>query len=532
MAAASSSASLKEYLKRYQSGAEDPKKSKKKKKKEKEKRNPQSAAGGVLVFDEDPVWQKPVQLEDVEEEDDSAGDETPQIDEDIEVKRLKRLEALRSRKPYHAISEDGSGWVSIPNPSSSTTDGPGMSPLRRDSGIADLSPPRQQRRQRLDSLSPVMDKKPGSLPTMDLSPPRQRCRRLDSPSPEPQTKESGVEASDLSPPRRGRVEDLSPPRRIRKGATDTSLTHRSASSPAPDFSPPRRNRKGSPDDSSPVLRTRRSPGADLSPARRIIKGPASIDLSPPRRSAKHLPEPPELHKGGRTINCPSTDLSLPRKESSLSKEAIRGGLLSAKDMREEIDKKKKEEKSRFVAMDPSLTGKGAEAVYRDKEGKKISKEELMKSQEKPKEEKPLEWGKGMAQKREAEARAKELEIEMERPFARSRDDPELDKLLKERIRWGDPMAHLVKPKTSDPILEDFGENEKMKESGFIIPQTIPNHSWLKRGLDFTPNRYGIRPGRHWDGVDRSNGYEKELFKRQNEKRATETEAYLWSVSDM
>lgn len=25
-----------------------------------------------------------------------------------------------------------------------------------------------------------------------------------------------------------------------------------------------------------------------------------------------------------------------------------------------------------------------------------------------------------------------------------RDDPELDKMLKERVRWGDPMAHLVK----------------------------------------------------------------------------------------
>lgn len=25
-----------------------------------------------------------------------------------------------------------------------------------------------------------------------------------------------------------------------------------------------------------------------------------------------------------------------------------------------------------------------------------------------------------------------------------RDDPELDTMLKERVRWGDPMAHLVK----------------------------------------------------------------------------------------
>lgn len=67
MASTSGPKSLKDYLKRYESNAEEEQKKKKRKKKFESKPD----ARGVLVVDEDPVWQKPVNLE--EENDDSAG---------------------------------------------------------------------------------------------------------------------------------------------------------------------------------------------------------------------------------------------------------------------------------------------------------------------------------------------------------------------------------------------------------------------------------------------------------------------------
>ncbi|XP_020094131.1 BUD13 homolog isoform X2 [Ananas comosus] len=599
--------SLKEYLKRYQSDADDPNKAKAKAKKKKRKSKPHST-GGVLVVDEDPVWQKPVRIE--EDEADSPGEEQPQIDEDIEVKRMKRLEAIRARKPYHAIAEDGSGWVSVSDPSK-------LSDVAKGGGVGDLSPPRQPRA-RFDTPSPERSPDRPDLsplrrqqksdenveytppPTRklseDLAPPRKGRGRIDSPprrhvrhdskeppdiSP-PRSRRGDAKVKDMSPPRRKLPENLSPPRKGRRQVADgeelspprrrvrhdseelldRSLSRRShkGDGKVEDMSPPRRKVS---EDLSPLRKAWRTVATDRSPERKAGEGPPEdisppwqrgphdseepTDLSPPRRSQKgravdqspsrkaHGSPAADLLALRRNRKDSSPDLSPPRrrKEVALGKEPPRAGLFSKQEFKEEIDKKREEQKSRFASIDPSKSGRGAEPVFRDKSGKIISKEELLKSKEddKPKEVK-LEWGKGLAQKREAEARALELEIEKDKPFARSRDDPDLDKMLKERIRWGDPMAHLVKRKNPEPILEDLGVDVKMKESGFIIPQTIPSHSWLKRGIDFPPNRYGIRPGRHWDGVDRSNGFEKELFKRQNEKQATEQEAFLWSVSDM
>ncbi|XP_010461011.1 PREDICTED: BUD13 homolog [Camelina sativa] len=551
--------SLKDYLKKYE--CSDVVEKKKKKKKQK-KKPAKPEAKGVLVVDEDPVWQKQVDPEEDESENDSA-EEKPVVDEDIEVKRMRRLEEIKARRAHNAIAEDGSGWVTLPPSREDTTsdispprrprtrnDSPSPEPEPRravaDRAETDMSPPR--RRKRHNTPSPEPNRKHDS----DMSPPRKRKARNDSPSPEPDDKVLKNLSEDLSPPRRRQVhspsrgssrrrsdsvevdDDLSPPRRKRDlhGSPVADVKKESN-----DLSPPRRRRYHSPSP-EPGRRPAKSvvSNADLSPPRRN-KASRDSDLSPQRKTADSRRSSENV---SRNSNIDSSPPRRPRRESpppQTAKEQRKTGLISGKDIGSEYRKKKEDEQLRFKNMDSELTGQNAEAVFRDKiTGKRITKEEYLKSKQKKVIEKPkeikLEWGKGLAQKREAEARLQELELEKEKPFARTRDDPELDQMMKERVRWGDPMAHLVKKKRHETTLVDLGDDEKMKESGFIIPQAVPKHSWLTRGLEAATNRYGIKPGRHWDGVDRSNGTEKKMIQKTNEKKATEIEAYLWSVADM
>eukprot|EP00897_Mesotaenium_endlicherianum_P000790 jgi/Mesen1/10711/ME000090S10168 len=532
--------SLSEYLKRYTEPAAPSGDAKKKKKRKKEGGGsvPKRLAG-VVIFDDDVRWQKDVQV-DVEEEPEEA--EAPQEIEDDEVKFLKMMERKRAERKLRP--EDGSGWVTV------QADAARASALEDEKD--DLSPPRKRRHSPPEKPSTLnvkqeqQQQQPASPDartqepphTSDLSPPR-RARRHDSPD-------------DLSPPRRARQvspEDLSPPRRRRHDSPDNSKRRAAAAGHLPlptssphqqqqaeqDLSPPRRRRHDShsslsPSPQPPPRQPARHDTPDLSPPRR--RRESSPDLSPPRRARRHDSTSPSPPRAGSSAQ-PQAGAGARRGDGLLRMtDGTLAGLRKGSDVTAEMQEKRVADAARlvFAKLDATTTGRHAGTVYRDKAGRRV--EAPLKPDKKEEEVLPLEWGKGLAQKRAAAARLAAQIEDSARPFAQRGDDASLDRALKERVRFGDPMAHLVKAKQAEAVLPDFGADDAMLESGFKIPQDIPAYSWMKRRLGAPPNRYGIKPGRHWDGVDRSTGFEKEMFKHQNEKQALEKEAYLWSVADM
>lgn len=238
-------------------------------------------------------------------------EEKPLINEDIEVKRMKRLEQLSSKRHYNTISEDGSGWVSI-----------FAAPKQSNSGDknSDTSPPRRQR-PRYDTPSPEPEPRPSDLGRegSDMSPPRQRRRHYQTPSPEPGSKPSGSANPDP---------DFSPPHRPRQ---QPSTYDEGRNSDSPHF----------PDISSPRHVGRSSEHQDLSPPRKRRKDlmlSGSPDISPPRRGRSF--------EVGKSSHVGALDLSPPRKsrkDFSSSKEQPKTGLISGKDVGELNAKTKRDD---------------------------------------------------------------------------------------------------------------------------------------------------------------------------------------------
>jgi pre-mRNA-splicing factor CWC26 len=194
-----------------------------------------------------------------------------------------------------------------------------------------------------------------------------------------------------------------------------------------------------------------------------------------------------------------------RHKSSSSPKMSSGfdvGLHSADKVRRNLERNKRDEKD--LANNP-LSGRDAAIIYRDNTGTKIDKaarraEERRKIEE---EEKLLKWGKEEENRREEELRNK--------PLAIYKDDKDLNEELKAKDRWNDPAVMFLTKK------------KDKKKAG-----NRPKY----QGPPAPPNRFNIQPGFRWDGIDRSNGFERQYFEKRNARAALANEAYKWSVEDM
>lgn len=403
-------------------------------------------------------------------------------------------------------------------------------PRRRRS--SDQSPPRRRRNQSPSRKRRSPDQSPPRRrKDVDQSPPRRKQdsnksplrRRADADQSSPRRKRD----IDQSPPRRKRDADQSPPRR----QLSPPRRHRDADQSPPkkrrssDQSPPRRRRDV---DSSPPRR-QRSPDQSL-PRRRRSNSQNRRGQSPPRRLKKEEPlSPPPERKSrwgkaerSRTPSPPPTHK--PKTETMRTLDGKKAGLQDAQSLKKETDERRREEMRMFDKMSSEVSGRDAEVQIRStgRRGRRArdaaaeDPEERKRKEEHEQKKKELydRWGKGLKQLEDQRTRHAEMAHEAAKPVARYANDEDLDRHLREQEHADDPMLEYMRKKR---------KNQEQQSNRPVIP--------VYEG-SYPENRFGIRPGYRWDGVDRSNGYEKRWFDKQNERRAVQDEAYKYSVEDM
>nr|KAG5708706.1 hypothetical protein BaRGS_034923 [Batillaria attramentaria] len=545
-----SSLSKEEYLKRYLSG--DVAKDKKKKKK---KTAPATKKANVRIIDDD-VDLKSYQPSTATVED--LEDEAPTVAEFIDERpeHVRRLEEYRQAGRWKVMGKDKDendiasrdyGVISSGNRTSAKgsanhtrqrhdSDSDPSPPRRggRHDSDADPSPPRRRRHDSDSDHSPPRRKRHDS--DSDHSPPR----KLNSDSKHKPTgtnrnadnhdrsvQKSGFESAQ-SPTRRKRHDsdsDPSPPRRMRHDSdSDRSPPRKRRHDSDSDQSPPRKQNSVSSSNARKNKKQRQDSDSDQSPARR--KRDHDSDQSPPRRkrdSDSDQSPPRRRQKGGDSDQSPPqrTDKSAGKDSAKPSKTlgGAKAGLSSAAEMKREAEKLKKREEVMFAKIEKEALGREAKTVFRDKSGKRRDlaaereKEEEDAKKQAEQDKKYKEWGQGLKQKEMKEQNLQEYVHEISKPLARYKDDEDLDRIMREMDREGDPMAKFMKKKNTN---KDNSANEKPRYRGPPPP----------------PNRFGIQPGYRWDGVDRSNGFEKQIYAKMAEKKAVKEHAYKWSTEDM
>ncbi|CAD2105894.1 pre-mRNA-splicing factor CWC26, putative [Plasmodium vinckei lentum] len=312
----------------------------------------------------------------------------------------------------------------------------------------------------------------------------------------------------------------------RDSSSDVSLPRRKGKErdSSSDISLPRR--KGKERDSS----------SDISlPRRKGKERDSSSDVSLPRRKGKERNSSSDVslpRRRGKERNS-SSDVSLPRKEvkraTSMDSQPEGSDSNNIEYSSDVSNKISNEEQNEVIKN----SDKNPNTIYRDKDGKIISRDEWIKN---IKNEKPgyrhgvdkikgndknernkrnrkgkkynddqkikLEWGSGLVQKEMREKIMEENKKIVNKKNIISYDyDSDYDKKLKQDIRKEDPMNKY--------LVQSNQENQKAK-CRYQSPY----------------NRFNILAGYRWDGVIRGNGFEQKRYEILKEKELKDRLAYI------
>lgn len=192
------------------------------------------------------------------------------------------------------------------------------------------------------------------------------------------------------------------------------------------------------------------------------------------------------------------------------------GLQSAASVNAQLKRRQREEREDFERHNKS--GKEQETVYRDATGRQVdismkrAEARRLAREAEEKERQAQEALKGEVQVEAARKRREQLEDAKLMTLSRTADDVDMNRELKEKERWNDPMMQFM--------------SEKKGTTGKTKSKRKPVYNGAA-----PPNRYGIKPGYRWDGVDRGNGFEAERFRAINRREMHKDLSYSWQTDE-
>lgn len=192
----------------------------------------------------------------------------------------------------------------------------------------------------------------------------------------------------------------------------------------------------------------------------------------------------------------------------------RAGLQTADQIQKDIEEKRRHELEEAEQMKSSVP---EETVYRDATGRRLDimeEQKRIRAAEQEEADKKEKFRKdvrtGWAQKDQAQRERENLHSVKSARLNRYADDKELNDIQRSEARFNDPGALFLK---------NSGSSKSRKESSSRLP--------IYSG-SFEQNRFNLAPGVKWDGVDRSNGFEKKWFLKQNEIKHNKHISYSMS----